>query len=88
MSNNRICQKQIPGLGKSPGGEYATRSSIRAWRIPMADEPGRLQSMGSQRLGHDSVTKHSTYASELWTAVELLGSEWVLEGSGKTQQVS
>jgi len=54
----------------------------------MADEPGRLQSMGSQRLGHDSVTKHSTYASELWTAVELLGSEWVLEGSGKTQQVS
>ena len=50
----------------------------------MADEPGRLWSMGSQRLGHNSVTKHSTYASELWAAVEFLGSEWVLEGSRKT----
>ena len=31
----------------------ATHSSILAWRIPWREEPGRLQSMGSQRLGHD-----------------------------------
>ena len=31
----------------------ATHSSIRAWRIPWTEEPGGLQSMGSQRVGHD-----------------------------------
>ena len=31
----------------------ATRSSILAWRIPWREEPGRLQSMGSQRVRHD-----------------------------------
>ena len=31
----------------------ATHSSILAWRIPWTEEPGRLQSMGSQRAGHD-----------------------------------
>ena len=33
--------------------EMATHSSIIAWRIPWKEEPGRLQSMGSQRVGHD-----------------------------------
>ena len=31
----------------------ATRSSILAWRIPWTEEPGELQSMGLQRVGHD-----------------------------------
>ena len=31
----------------------ATHSSILAWRIPWSQEPGGLQSMGSQRVGHD-----------------------------------
>ena len=31
-----------------------THSSILAWKTPWTDEPGRLQSMGSQRVGHDS----------------------------------
>ena len=31
----------------------ATHSSILAWRIPWTEEPGRLQSTGSQRVGHD-----------------------------------
>ena len=34
----------------------ATHSSILAWRIPWTEEPGGLQSMGSQRVGHDCVT--------------------------------
>ena len=33
--------------------EVATHSSILAWKIPWTEEPGRLQSMGSQRVGHD-----------------------------------
>ena len=33
--------------------EMATHSSILAWRIPWTEEPGRLQSMGSQRVGYD-----------------------------------
>ena len=33
--------------------EMATHSSILAWKIPWTEEPGRLQSMGSQRAGHD-----------------------------------
>ena len=31
----------------------ATHSSILAWEIPWIEEPGKLQSMGSQRVGHD-----------------------------------
>ena len=33
--------------------QMATQSSILAWKIPWTEEPGRLQSMGSQRVGHD-----------------------------------
>ena len=33
--------------------DMATHSSVLAWRIPWTEEPGRLQSMGSQRVGHD-----------------------------------
>ena len=33
--------------------EIATHSSILAWKIPWTEKPGRLQSMGSQRVGHD-----------------------------------
>ena len=33
--------------------EMATHSNILAWEIPWTEEPGRLQSMGSQRVGHE-----------------------------------
>ena len=33
--------------------EMATHSSILVWKIPWTEDPGRLQSMGSQRVGHD-----------------------------------
>ena len=36
--------------------EMATHSSILAWKIPWTEEPGRLQSMGSQRVGYDWAT--------------------------------
>ena len=37
--------------------EMATHSSILAWEIPWTEEPGRLQSMGSQRVRHNLATK-------------------------------
>ena len=37
--------------------EMATHSSTLAWKIPWTEEPGGLQSMGSQRVGHDLVTE-------------------------------
>ena len=43
----------IPGLGRSPGGRNAICSSILAWRIPWSEEPGGLQSIGSQRVRND-----------------------------------
>ena len=45
----------IPGSGRSPGEQNATHSSVLAWRIPWTEEPGEpaIQSMGSQRVGHD-----------------------------------
>ena len=44
-------------------GEMATHSSLLAWRIPWAEEPGRLQSTGSQRGKHDLVTKQQQIQS-------------------------
>ena len=43
----------IPGLEDALEKEMATHSSILAWKIPWTEESGRLQSMGSQRFGHD-----------------------------------
>ena len=43
----------IPGSGRSPGEGHGTHSSVLAWRIPWPEEPGRLQSMGSERVRHD-----------------------------------
>ena len=39
--------------GKIMEKEMTTHSSTLAWKIPWMEEPGRLQSMGSQRAGHD-----------------------------------
>ena len=39
--------------------EMATHSSILAWKIPWTEEPGGLQSTGSQRVGHDWATEHT-----------------------------
>jgi len=46
---------QVQSLGREDllEKEMATRSSILAWKIPWMEDPGRLQSMGLQRVGHD-----------------------------------
>ena len=47
----------------------ATHSSIMAWKIPRAEEPGGLQSTGSQRAGQDWVTEHMHTQSLLQAAL-------------------
>ena len=48
-------EMQVGSLGREDPLEegMATHSSILAWRIPWTEEPGGLQSIGSQRVGHD-----------------------------------
>ena len=48
-------ETQVPSLGweDPPEKEMATHSIILAWRILWTEELGRLQSMGSQRIGHN-----------------------------------
>ena len=53
------CKVGDPGsiLGQEdPLEKTLTHSSILAWRIPGTEEPGGLQSMGSQKVRHDGVT--------------------------------
>ena len=48
--------------------EMATHSSVLAWRIPGTEEPGGLQSLGSERVRHDLATKqeqHCSYQTEM-----------------------
>ena len=48
-------ETQVQSLGQEDPleKEMATNSSTLAWKIPWMEEPGRLQFMGSQRVGHD-----------------------------------
>ena len=50
-----IRETQVQSLGQEESLEkgMGTHSSVVAWRIPWTEKPGRLQSMGSQRVGHD-----------------------------------
>ena len=54
----------------------ATHSSILAWRIPWTEEPGWLQSMGSQRVGHNQATKQinktSIHSYALTTSINMM----------------
>ena len=58
----------------------ATHSSILAWRIPWTEEPGGLQSRGSQRVGHDYVTNthiHTHTTRHLFSSVQSLSRVWL-----------
>ena len=54
-------ETQVQSLGQEDTleKEMATRSNILAWKISWAEESGRLQSVGSQRIGDDLATKQS-----------------------------
>ena len=59
--------------------EMATHSSIFAWEIPWTEEPGGLQSMGSQRVGHNLATKQQQQQQSMqgrlvwtWNSIQFL----------------
>ena len=56
-------ETRVRSLGQEDPLEesMATHSSILAWRIPWSEEPGRLQSKGSQVVGHDRATHIFTF---------------------------
>ena len=61
MKNQPAIQETwVLSLGRDDPLEkrMTTHSGILAWRIPWTEEPGRLQFMGSQRVGHDCPLSH------------------------------
>ena len=62
--------------------EMATHSSILAWEIPWTEEPGRLQSMGSRRVGHDWVT--SLFQDDKFVQYILCVNPWNLHQKDKS----
>ena len=56
--SNFVKDAQLPNVDPLEK-EMATYSSILAWKIPWMEKPGRLQSMGSQRVGHSWATEHT-----------------------------
>ena len=64
----------------------APHSSTLAWKIPWTEEPGRLQSMGSLRVGHDLATSLSPFhfcALEKEMATHSSVLAWRVPGTGK-----
>ena len=58
-------ETQVQSLGQEDPLEkgMATHSSILAWEIPQTEEPGKLQTIGLQRVGHDSATNTFTFTN-------------------------
>ena len=50
--------------------EMAIHSSILAWKIPWMKEPDKLQSMGSQRVGHDWATSLTQLINNCWNKLD------------------
>ena len=57
---------KIKNLGRTLEKAMATHSSTLAWKMPLAEEPSRLQSMGSRPVGHDWVTSLSLFTFMHW----------------------
>ena len=64
----------IPGWKDPLEEETATHSSILVWKIPWAEEPGGLQTMGLQRVGHDTAMNTWTCSLSVRTGQELAPS--------------
>ena len=61
-AKQEIQKSQVRSLSQDNPLEEATHSSILTWRIPWTEEPDRLPSIGSQRVGHDSKSSRGKCA--------------------------
>ena len=83
VKNPRALQETQETKFQSPGGEYpleeemATHSSIVAWRIPWIEEPGWLQSKGTQRVGHDWALAQRQRDKTTKCSMWLLNGSWI-----------
>ena len=78
-------ETQVPSLGQEDPleQEMATHSSILAWEISRTEEPGGLQFMGSQRVGHNSVTEHIHTQEN-----ERQAEDWLLLAAKESQSLN
>ena len=71
----------VPGSRRSSGGGHETYFNILAWRIPWTEEPGRLQSIGSQKVEHDWSHMHacriSIRSDQSLSRVRLFATPWI-----------
>ena len=72
------CNAGDLGLSPGEGNGYPLTWSILAWRILWTEEPGGLQSMGSQRVGHDLATENQQQQASRTHSV-LLGNVSICE---------
>ena len=68
----------IPESGRFLEEEMTTHSSILAWEILWTEEPGRLQSMGSQRIRHDLATKQQQLETDDFTSFVLILKSFIV----------
>ena len=68
-------QVQSLGLEDALEKEIVTHSSILAWEIPWTEEPGGLQTMGLQRVGHGLVTKQQQHFGDVVFPKSSVGKE-------------
>ena len=61
-----------PWVGTVPWRRRWHHSSILAWKVPWTEEPGGLQSMGSQRVGHDWAYAHTHTHTHTHTLILIL----------------
>ena len=82
----KMQETQIQSLGWEDSLEkgMTTHSSILAWEIPWTVEPGGLQSMGSQRVGHDLATKRQAQLGKERSCWQK--GEWSLAGVWRALQ--
>ena len=80
LSMQETSEMHIQSLGREDPLEegMATHSSILAWRISWTEEPGRLQSMGSQRVGHEWNDLACTHAIKPKGILSDAGGTWIL----------
>ena len=73
-----VWETQVQSLGREDPLEkcMATHSSILAWRIPWTEEPGRLQSMGSPRVGHNWATNTFIFRAGMTGRNWEVGGRW------------
>ena len=74
----RKCEPRLSFARRSPG-EMATHSSSLVWKIPWTEEPGRLWSKGSQRVGHDWATLLTFFSLSKYS-IALLPQNQAVEG--------